>query len=90
MATDGFWNVLSNDEIENIINSTKASGSIEFNLNPQKMLCERLIDEAYKNSRTSKLSRDNITLVVADLAKHSDIEKIHQQKADFFFNNEEL
>ena len=60
-----------------------------FEIN-SKIICEKLIEEAMKNSRSSKLKRDNMTLVVADLRKYAEIEKIQQKKQSncYFFNNE--
>ena len=61
--------------------------TIEIN---SKIICEKFIEEAIKNSHSSKLKRDNMTLVVADLRKHAEIEKMQQKKQAncYFFNNE--
>ena len=57
-------------------------------LNSQ-IICEKLIEEAVKSSQSGKFKRDNMTLVVADLIKYAEIEKIQQKiQSNYYFFNE--
>ena len=70
-----------------MINEIKSETKI-IELNSQ-IICEKLIEEAVKSSQSGKFKRDNMTLVIADLIKYAEIEKIQQKiQSNYYFFNE--
>jgi len=90
IATDGFWNELRLEEIQRIISEVKMA--MNYGSNPQ-FVCEKLMEEAMK-TKLGKQRRDNMTIIVADLKKHLEMEKLHSVQTltqkNFFFPNEIL
>jgi len=87
LSTDGFWNEMKDDEVEGVINNLKQNAQ-NFGVNSQ-MICEKLMDEACGKIRSAKPKRDNMTLIVVDLKKYLEIEKLQTMKTmqtNYFFS----